>query len=224
MRILIVEDEVKLAEALSQILSRNRYTTDIATDGETGLDMALDSIYDLIILDVMLPGINGFEILRRIRKDGIRTPVLLLTAKNEICDKVCGLDLGADDYMTKPFSTEELLARIRALSRRNTEVMPDNVLSCEDISLNLSTYELFCAERSIKLGAKEMNIVEILLRAGKRITSKEDLIVKVWGYDSEAEYNNVEVYISLLRKKLAHIRAKASIKTVRGVGYKIDVE
>jgi DNA-binding response OmpR family regulator len=224
MRILIVEDEIKLSEALSQILTRNRYMTDVANDGESGLDMALDDIYDLIILDVMLPGKSGFEILAEIRKKGISTPVLLLTAKNEICDKVNGLDLGADDYMTKPFSTEELLARIRALLRRNTEVVPDNIISCEDISLNLSTYELFCGDRSIKLGAKEMNIIEILLRAGKRITTKEDLIVKVWGYDSEAEYNNVEVYVSLLRKKLLHIHAKASIKTVRGVGYKIDCE
>ena len=224
MRILIIEDEIKLAEALAQIFAKNRYNTDIATDGEMGLDMALDKIYDLIVLDIMLPKKNGLKILEEVRAAGSTVPIILLTAKDDVTDKVRGLDLGADDYVTKPFSSEELLARIRALLRRNVEVISDNIITCEDISLNISTYELMCGDRSIKLGAKEMSIIEILLRAGKRIISKEELIVKVWGYDSEAEYNNVEVYISLLRKKLHHLRSKASIKTVRSVGYRIDIE
>ena len=224
MRILIIEDEIKLAEALAQIFAKNRYNTDIATDGEMGLDMALDKIYDLIVLDIMLPKKNGLKILEEVRAAGSTVPIILLTAKDDVTDKVRGLDLGADDYVTKPFSSEELLARIRALLRRNVEVISDNIITCEDISLNISTYELMCGDRSIKLGAKEMSIIEILLRAGKRIISKEELIVKVWGYDSEAEYNNVEVYVSLLRKKLHHLRSKASIKTVRSVGYRIDIE
>ena len=224
MRILIIEDEIKLAEALAQIFAKNRYNTDIATDGEMGLDLALDKIYDLIVLDIMLPKKNGLKILEEVRAAGSTIPIILLTAKDDVTDKVRGLDLGADDYVTKPFSSEELLARIRALLRRNVEVISDNIITCEDISLNISTYELMCGDRSIKLGAKEMSIIEILLRAGKRIISKEELIVKVWGYDSEAEYNNVEVYVSLLRKKLHHLRSKASIKTVRSVGYRIDIE
>ena len=224
MRILIIEDEIKLAEALAQIFAKNRYNTDIATDGEMGLDLALDKIYDLIVLDIMLPKKNGLKILEEVRAAGSTVPIILLTAKDDVTDKVRGLDLGADDYVTKPFSSEELLARIRALLRRNVEVISDNIITCEDISLNISTYELMCGDRSIKLGAKEMSIIEILLRAGKRIISKEELIVKVWGYDSEAEYNNVEVYVSLLRKKLHHLRSKASIKTVRSVGYRIDIE
>ena len=224
MRILIIEDEIKLAEALAQIFAKNRYNTDIATDGEMGLDLALDKIYDLIVLDIMLPKKNGLKILEEVRAAGSTVPIILLTAKDDVTDKVRGLDLGADDYVTKPFSSEELLARIRALLRRNVEVISDNIITCEDISLNISTYELMCGDRSIKLGAKEMSIIEILLRAGKRIISKEERIVKVWGYDSEAEYNNVEVYVSLLRKKLHHLRSKASIKTVRSVGYRIDIE
>lgn len=224
MRILIVEDETKLAEALSQILTKNRYGSDIASDGVEGLDMALSGIYNLILLDIMLPKMNGIDVLRRLRSSGVNTPVILLTAKDDINDKVIGLDAGADDYITKPFSSEELMARIRALSRRNAEIVPENLLVYEDVTLNLATYELCCGDRSIRLGLKEMGIAEMLIRSGKRIVPKEEILVKVWGYDTEAEYNNVEVYISLLRKKLKHIHANISICTVRGVGYNLYPE
>lgn len=224
MRILIVEDETKLAEALSQILTKNRYGSDIASDGVEGLDMALSGIYNLILLDIMLPKMNGIDVLRRLRSSGVNTPVILLTAKDDINDKVIGLDAGADDYITKPFSSEELMARIRALSRRNAEIVPENLLVYEDVTLNLATYELCCGDRSIRLGLKEMGIAEMLIRSGKRIVPKEEILVKVWGYDTDAEYNNVEVYISLLRKKLKHIHANISICTVRGVGYNLYPE
>lgn len=221
MRILIVEDEFKLAEALAKILTKNRYTADIATDGHDGLDKAVTGIYDLILLDIMLPRLSGIQILKRLRSLDIRTPIILLTAKDDVADKVEGLDAGADDYITKPFSGDELLARIRALFRRGGGLSTDNTLSFESLSLNQSTYELICGDRSIKLGLKEMSIAEMLIRSGKRIVSKDEMLKKVWGYDTEAEFNNVEVYISLLRKKLAHIQAPISICTVRGVGYNL---
>lgn len=221
MRILIIEDELKLAEALSQILSKNRYGCDIATDGEMGLDMAMSGIYNMILLDIMLPKMNGIDLLRRLRRSGISVPVILVTAKSDLSDKIIGLDAGADDYVTKPFQSEELLARIRALSRRNTELTSETVVTFADVSLNLSTYELSCGDRSIRLGMKEMGIAEMLIRSGKRIVSKEEILVKIWGYDTDAEYNNVEVYISLLRKKLKSLQSKVNISTVRGVGYNL---
>ncbi len=222
MRILIVEDEVRLAEALVQILAKNMYNADVSFDGVSGLDNALSGIYDVIVLDIMLPKMNGLDVLRNIRQNKITTPIILLTAKDEVSDKVKGLDYGADDYLTKPFSTDELLARIRALSRRNTDAITDNVLNFGDISLDTSTYELSCKNKSVKLGLKEFSIMELLFKYGTRILSKETLIEKIWGYDSDAEYNNVEVYISFLRKKLLHIKAKVSIKTQRGVGYCLE--
>lgn len=224
MRILIVEDEFKLAEALAKILAKNRYAVDLATEGHQGLDKASTGIYDLILLDIMLPGLSGIQILQRLRSLEISTPVILLTAKDAVTDKVTGLDAGADDYITKPFSSEELLARIRALFRRKTGLSTDNTISFESLSLNRSTYELICGSRSIKLGLKEMAIAEMLLLAGKKIVPKEEMLKKVWGYDTEAEFNNVEVYISLLRKKLVHIHAPISICTVRGVGYNLVAE
>lgn len=222
MRILLVEDEAALSDSLVQILHKNNLNVDACYNGEDGLDNALTGSYDLIILDVMLPRMNGFEVLREIRKQELSTPVLLLTARDSVADKVEGLDIGADDYMTKPFSSEELLARIRSLYRRNANVMFDNVLSWSDLTLNLSTYELFCGKSSFKLGLKEFSMMELFLRNGTRILSKETLIVKIWGYDSDAENNNVEVYVSFLRKKLAHMHSKVSIKTVRGVGYCLE--
>ncbi len=223
MRILIVEDEQRLAEALAQILEKNKYSADISLDGESGLDNALSGVYDAIILDVMLPKINGFEVLRTMRRERISTPVMLLTAKDEISDKVHGLDLGADDYLTKPFSTEELLARLRALIRRKSDAVCENMVSFADLNLSLDSFELMCCGKSVKLGLKEFDIMKILLSYGSKVLSKETLIEKVWGYDSEAEYNNVEVYISFLRKKLMHLKSKVSIKTVRGVGYTLEV-
>ncbi|MBE6851983.1 MAG: response regulator transcription factor [Ruminococcus sp.] len=219
MRILIIEDEVALADALEQIMQKNKYLTDVCHDGISGLDCAMSGIYDVIILDIMLPKMNGFEVLRSLRIGKISTPVLLLTAKDEIADKVNGLDIGADDYMTKPFNTEELLARIRSLGRRSTGTICENVLSFSDIVLNLSTYELSCKNASLKLGLKEFCILEFFIRNGTAVISKEQLIEKIWGYDSSAEYNNVEVYISFIRKKLIHLNSDVTVKTVRGVGY-----
>ncbi len=222
MRILLVEDETALSDALVQILHKNKYIVDPCYDGESGLDNALSGIYDLIILDVMLPKMNGFEVLKEIRSNKMTTPVLLLTARDSVQDKVNGLDVGADDYMTKPFSSDELLARIRSLGRRSTNVIFENVLKWSDLTLNLSTYELFCGSNSFKLGLKEFSMMELFLKNGSRILSKETLIVKIWGYESDAENNNVEVYVSFLRKKLSHLHSKVSIKTVRGVGYCLE--
>ncbi len=219
MRILIIEDEVALADALAQILQKNKWLTDVCHDGISGLDCALSGIYDVIILDIMLPKMNGFDVLRSLRINKISTPVLLLTAKDEIADKVNGLDIGADDYMTKPFNTEELLARIRSLARRNNNSFCENIINFNDISLNLSTYELSCDTNSLKLGLKEFCIMELFCKNGNAVISKEQIIEKIWGYDSNAEYNNVEVYISFLRKKLSHINSSVNIKTIRGVGY-----
>ncbi len=223
MRVLIIEDEVKLADALIQILEKNKITADAFYNGLDGLDNALTGIYDVIVLDIMLPKMNGIEVLRNIRKEGLQTPVLMFTAKDDISDKVRGLDSGADDYLTKPFATEELLARIRALSRRSTAgLVSDDRLEYKDVILDLSAYELSSGKNSVKLGLKEFSIMELLIKNSGRVLTKENLIVKVWGYESDAEYNNVEVYISFLRKKLSFIKSEASIKTIRGVGYTLE--
>lgn len=222
MRILIVEDELPLAEALEQILKKNNYTVDIAHDGEIGLDNALSGIYDLIILDIMLPKMDGISILKALRKEGLSTHVILLTAKGEISDKVIGLDSGADDYLAKPFAIEELLARIRAVSRRKGEVLQDNSLKFGDLQLNMSSLKLTKDDKEIKLILKEAELLELLFTRKNLATSKELIIEKLWGFDSDAEYNHVEVYISFLRKKLAHLGSKVTINTVRGVGYILE--
>lgn len=222
MRILVVEDEEAIADALVHMLTKNKYIANACYDGESGLDNALTGIYDLIILDIMLPKMNGLDVLNNIRKENINCPVILLTAKDEIGDKVKGLDHGADDYITKPFSVDELLARIRCLQRRNGNVINDNIIKFSDVSLNLQTYEISCMENSLHLGLKEFSIMEVFISNANKVISKEKLLEKVWGYESDAEYNNVEVYISFLRKKLNHIGSKAIIKTIRGVGYRLE--
>lgn len=218
MRILIVDDEVRLAEALGQIMLQNKYIADIVNDGEAGYDYAMSGIYDVIILDVMLPKMNGFEIVRKMRENNEKTPIILLTAKDEIADKVTGLDCGADDYLTKPFSPEELLARVRALSRRQGEIV-SNELKYGDLVLNLSANTLFCNAKSIRLGLKEFEILRLLMSNPNSIVTKEDLLLKVWGSDSNAEDNNVEVYISFLRKKFFFLGSTVTIETVRKIGY-----
>lgn len=223
MRIMIAEDEEKLADALVQIFAKNKITADAFGNGIDALDNALTGIYDVIVLDIMMPGMNGIEVLRKIRAEGMDTPVLMFTAKDEISDKVKGLDSGADDYLTKPFATEELLARVRALGRRSsTAIVNSDVITCGDLSLDTAAYELSCGKNSLKLGLKEFSIMELLMKNSGRVLSKETLITKIWGYDSDAEYNNVEVYISFLRKKLDFIKSNAAIKTVRGVGYTLE--
>lgn len=223
MRIMIAEDEEKLADALVQIFAKNKITADAFGNGIDALDNALTGIYDVIVLDIMMPGMNGIEVLRKIRAEGMDTPVLMFTAKDEISDKVKGLDSGADDYLTKPFATEELLARVRALGRRSSAaIVNSDVITCGDLSLDTAAYELSCGKNSLKLGLKEFSIMELLMKNSGRVLGKETLITKIWGYDSDAEYNNVEVYISFLRKKLDFIKSKAAIKTVRGVGYTLE--
>ncbi|WP_299997383.1 response regulator transcription factor, partial [uncultured Clostridium sp.] len=205
MRLLLIEDEIQLSEALNQILSKNKYLVDVVYNGEDGLYYGLTDIYDVIILDIMLPKLNGLDVLRRLRKENIKTPVILLTAKGEIEDRVKGLDSGGDDYLVKPFSTEELLARLRALTRRQGEIINNNILCFGDIKLNISSYELEGPYNSIKLSLKEFEIIRCFIQRPKMIITKDELINKIWGYDSDAEYNNIEVYISFLRKKLKYI-------------------
>ncbi len=223
MQILVVEDERRLAEALGQILREKKYMVDIAFDGRDGLDMAMSGIYDVIILDIMLPKMSGIDVAMNLRKEKVDTPILMLTAKDQVADKVKGLDAGADDYMTKPFSPEELLARVRALTRRQGEVVMDS-LEYEDLSLNLSTCDLICGDKNVHLNFKEFEIMKILLGNSQNVTTKDDLIVKVWGYDSNAVDNNVEVYISFLRKKLDFIGTKVEIVSLRKIGYRLGVQ
>lgn len=222
MRILIVEDEVRLAEALGQIMGEQRYLTDLTHNGPDGLAYGLTGQYDVIVLDVMLPGMDGLEVARRLREARISTPILMLTARDEVPDKVSGLDHGADDYMTKPFASEELLARVRALARRQGEVQTE-VLSYADLTLNLSTRCLQCKGREVRLGFKEFEVLRILIAYPKMVVPKEDIILKVWGAESDAEDNNVEVYVSFLRKKLQFLVSSVTIRTVRKVGYFLEV-
>ena len=219
MRILYVEDEKHIAEAVAQVLKKNNYTADLAHDGEYGLDCALSGIYDIIILDVMLPKMSGLEILKEIRREGITAPVILLTARGETGDKVIGLDSGADDYLAKPFDHEELLARLRALSRRKGELAHDGLLSFGDVTLNPNTLDVTCGAKAYRLTLKESQILELLMTNRGAAVSKNSIIEKLWGFDSEAEDNHVEVYMSFLRKKLQSSDSSVVIKTVRGLGY-----
>lgn len=221
MRILIVEDETRLAETLRQLMEDQRYQADMVGDGADGVDYGLTGQYDLIILDVMLPKVDGFEVARRLRSAHISTPILMLTARDDISDKIGGLDCGVDDYMTKPFDSGELMARVRALTRRQGEVLGD-VLKVGDLSLECSSRLLRVGERSVRLGFKEFEVMRLLMVNSRAVVSKETLIAKIWGLDSEAEDNNVEVYISFLRKKLAYLGSRIAISTVRKVGYYLE--
>lgn len=218
MRILVVEDEKRLADTLCELLAYHRYTADAAYDGETGLDNALSGIYDAVILDVMMPKKNGYQVVQELRKAGVSTPVLMLTAKSETSDKVEGLDHGADYYLTKPFETEELLACLRALLRRQEEIVPEE-LTFEGLSLNLSSCVLSYESHSVRLSSKEFEMMRLLLSGSGNVIPKETLLLKVWGYDSQAEDNHVEVYISFLRKKLFHIHCPVTIESARRLGY-----
>ena len=222
MRILLVEDEKRMAQALCEILRLEKYDVDHCANGIDGLAAVESGIYDIVILDVMLPGMSGYEIVKQARRKGIATPILMLTAKAELDDKVTGLDSGADDYLTKPFMTRELLARLRALGRR-TLGMADGLLSYGDITLDTGTLTLSCMTngQSIRLSEKEFRILEYMIANSGQILTREQLAVKIWGYDSDAEYNNVEVYMSFTRKKLAFVESKIEIKAVRGVGYEL---
>lgn len=216
MRILLVEDEKRMAQALCEILRLEKYEVDHYTDGINGLAAIESNIYDIVILDVILPGMDGFEIAKKTRVRGISTPILMLTAKGELDDKVTGLDSGADDYLTKPFMTKELLARLRALGRRTLNTT-DGVLSYGDIILETGTFTLSCVSsgQTVRLSEKEYRILEYLIANQGQILTREQLAVKIWGFDSDSEYNNVEVYMSFTRKKLGFVNAKTEIKAVQ---------
>ncbi|SFO27888.1 DNA-binding response regulator, OmpR family, contains REC and winged-helix (wHTH) domain [Pseudobutyrivibrio sp. JW11] len=222
MKILMIEDEKRMADAVCELLHQEGYIVDVKYDGAQGYDACIANIYDAIICDVMLPSMNGFDIVQSARANGLETPILMLTAKSDVLDKVAGLDCGADDYLTKPFQVEELLARLRALLRRNRKDI-SSTLEAFDLSLNTKSLTLSCTNtnKSIRLPEKEYKILECLLTNKEQIISKEQLTLKVWGYDNEAEYNNVEVYISFTRKKLKFLGSTTEIKSVRGMGYEL---
>lgn len=222
MRILLAEDEKRMARALVELLKQEKYDVDHMEDGDSAL-MALESgIYDIAVLDVMMPEMNGFEVARRARNNGIKTPILMLTAKSQLDDKVEGLDSGADDYLTKPFQTKELLARIRALGRRSSSFQEDT-LNYGDLTIDKATAMLNCdtTAQNVRLSEKELRILEYMFNNNGQIMTREQLAVKIWGFESETEYNNVEVYMSFTRKKLAFVGSKVEIKAVRGLGYEL---
>lgn len=220
MRILVVEDSLRLADTLSEALSKAGYTVDVVNDGREGYENAVSGIYDIVILDLMLPTMNGYEVLATIRREGQEVPVLILTAKTELEDKVEGFTLGADDYVTKPFEMRELLVRIQAIVRRRgtQEIMS---LQAGNLELNTMACELKNSEsgRSMKIAGKEMQLLEFFLLNQNQVLEKEQIATKIWGYESNAEYNNVEVYVSFLRKKFKNLHVNVGIRAVRGIGY-----
>lgn len=222
MNILIIEDEYSLADAVAETLKSENFNVCIKTNGEDGEDEALTENYDLILLDVMLPGKNGFDILKFLRQEKIKTPIIMLTAKSEIDDKLDGLEHGADDYITKPFSMRELMARIKAVLKRTNNIEDTNCLEYGDLTLDLKNAKLKSHNNEIQISGKELELLEQLLLNKNQILSKESLIERVWGYESEAEYNSVEVYITFIRRKLKLIESSVNIKAVRGVGYKLE--
>lgn len=221
MKVLVIDDEVKLADALGELFRRNKFVADVVYDGENGLFCATTGDYDVIVLDVMMPDMDGFEVVRRMREKKVKVPVLMLTARDEVSNRVKGLDCGADDYLTKPFASEELLARVRALCRRQSEIVYDE-LSFGDVILNPLNYTLSCGGKSVALGAKEYEIMRLFLTNPTQVLGKETIISKVWGLDSDITENNVEAYISFLRKKLFFIGSKLTISTKRMLGYYLE--
>jgi len=223
MNILIVEDEAALAGAVEHILQKAGNTTDWVADGQTALDYIRGFSYDLVLLDIMLPRLDGLSVLRQIRREGIATPVLMLTARTTVPDKVTGLNAGADDYLTKPFDPEELLARVRAMTRRKGTVIL-NEIQFEDLTLDLNTVTLHRGERNMQLSPKEFQIAKLMLSEPQMTFPKELLITRAWGMDSEATDNNVEAYISFLRKKLRYLGSKVTIKNLQKIGYRLEVQ
>lgn len=219
MQVLIVEDDVRLAQALAHILAENGYQTDVVHDGAAGLAYAECGIYDVVILDVMLPKMDGFAVVAQLRRKNVGTPVLLLTARDAVPDKITGLDSGADDYMTKPFAPAELLAHLRALTRRQGDVLFEK-LTAGDLVLNLESYDLSCGAKSIHLSYKEFSLAKVLMANAGQVVSKDMLIAKVWGVESSAEDNNVEAYVSFLRKKMKFLGSTARVETLRRAGYR----
>ena len=222
MRVLLIEDEKELSRALESMLIKEKYEVDAAYDGAEGLEYALSGIYDIIILDVMMPRLDGYQVIKKMRENKIDTPVLMLTALSADYDKVKGLDLGADDYMAKPFSVSELFARVRALLRRRGKLVSDNKLSYSNCELDLSGRKIITQKGEIQLSYKEFEILRYLFEQPNFVADKDSLINKVWGFESEFESNNLEAYMSFLRKKLSHLECDFSIESVRGVGYKLS--
>ena len=222
MRILIVEDEQRLAATLADIITRNNDLADICYDGQSGFDHAMSDIYDAVILDVMLPQMNGFEVTKKLRDNGKHIPILMLTAKTELEDKINGLDYGADYYLTKPFNTPELLACLRAITRRGSEIAPTEI-AYGDITVIASNSELICENRSVRLGHKELALIRLLIANKGILLSKETIYLKIWGYNGSADDSIVEVYISFLRRKLEHVNSKIKIHVVRRIGYCLEV-
>lgn len=222
MNVLVIEDEQNLAHAICRILEDAGYNAEACYDGKSGLISAESGLYDAIVLDVMLPGLSGFELVHELRRKDKSVPVLMLTARTATTDKVEGLDAGADDYMTKPFEAPELLARLRALLRRQGEVVLDE-LAFADLTLDLSTHDLRCGERSVHLSGKEFEVMRMLMSGNARVVSKQDLLTRVWGTDGEGSENSVEAYVSFLRKKISHIGSKVQITTLRMLGYRLEV-
>ena len=221
MRILLVEDEIRLAEALEQILKKQGYIVDVAHDGAEGQDLAETGIYDVIILDRGLPGVEGVEILKHLRSERIATPVIFLTAKDTISNRVEGLDAGADDYLVKPFSKDELLARVRALSRRSENLQTSDTLCARSLSLDMRSCEVSVGDETIKLTATEAQLLELLMRNEGQVLTKEQILDKIWGFDKDVEISNVELYIFYLRKKIPFEKSGVTISTVRGIGYSL---
>jgi DNA-binding response OmpR family regulator len=221
MRLLLAEDEEELANPLVEVLKRQNYVVDLVYNGQDAYDWAIGCKYDGIILDIMMPVKNGLEVLQELRALGIDTPVLLLTARTEVEDRVKGLDLGADDYLTKPFAMKELLARIRAMTRRTASFEP-NVLTCGELSLDRGNFSLGCGGSEVTLAGKEYQIMELLMRNQGRLVSTEQFMEQVWGYDTDSNVNGVWVYISNLRKKLVQLGSPMEIKAARGQGYKLE--
>lgn len=224
MKILIIEDEYSLADAISETLKKQNFITNIITDGEEGENEALTGAYDLILLDIMLPNKNGFKILESLQREKIETPIIILTAKSEIYDKLNGLENGADDYITKPFHMKELIARVKVVLKRKNGVKDLSVIQYEDLFLNLRNGKISCQNNEMTISGKELELLEILMINKKQTISRETLANKIWGYNSDTEYNNVEVYISFLRKKLKLLKSRVEIKTVRGIGYILEVQ
>ena len=222
MNILVVEDEISLANAIQKILEQHGFMVDAVHDGPSALDYAEGFSYELIILDVMLPGLAGFGVVQKLRQKGIATPVLMLTARTTVRDKVTGLNSGADDYMTKPFDTEELIARVNALTRRTGQVVVEQ-MRFGDLLLDLKSAELICGAERVQLSRKEFEVLKLFLYNPTATITKEMMIVKVWGVESDATDNNVEVYISFLRKKLKFLKSGVTIKNIQRLGYRLEV-
>ena len=225
MKVLIIEDEYNLADAIASVLKKEKYNVEIKTDGMDGLDEALTDVYDLIILDVMLPNMNGFEILKELRQEKINSKILMLTAKNTIDDKMNGFNNGADDYLTKPFHMEELVARVNVQLRKNKNTTNDT-MELDDIILNIRSMELSnkTLEHKVKIIGKEFQLLEIFMNHPNQVMEKEQLFIKVWGYDSECDINTLEAYISFIRKKLKLIKSNVNLKAIRNMGYVLEVK